>query len=221
MLMSLDHTFLKDRQRREREGHPASIAVRIHRALSWLNRAESCQEDDDARFIFLWIAFNAAYANEIDEYGRFTEQDLFRNFIKRLVTLDNDRVLYEMVWTEFSSSIRVLLDNQFVFGPFWQFQNKKITEQEWKTKFANSNAVANKALGTHNTERVLTIIFARLYVLRNQLVHGGATWNSRVNRAQVRDGANILGKLVPYIIQILLDNPNELWGEACYPVVDA
>lgn len=28
---------------------------------------------------------------------------------------------------------------------------------------------------------ILSILFDRLYVLRNQLVHGGATWNSDVN----------------------------------------
>lgn len=31
-------------------------------------------------------------------------------------------------------------------------------------------------------------LLRRLYVLRNQLVHGSATWNSSANRAKVRDG---------------------------------
>ncbi|WP_425067816.1 hypothetical protein [Reyranella sp.] len=38
-------------------------------------------------------------------------------------------------------------------------------------------------------------ILDRLYVLRNQLLHGGATWNSSVNRSQVRDGAAVLSRL--------------------------
>jgi hypothetical protein len=45
------------------------------------------------------------------------------------------------------------------------------------------------------------------YVLRNQLVHGGSTWNSGVNSAQVRDGAEILGFLMPLFIDIMMDNP--------------
>jgi hypothetical protein len=52
-------------------------------------------------------------------------------------------------------------------------------------------------------------------------MHGGATWNSSVNRDQVRDCANLLGKLVPLVIEIMMDNVNTLWGDACYPVVDA
>ena len=34
---------------------------------------------------------------------------------------------------------------------------------------------------------VLSIVLSRIYTLRNQLVHGGATWDSSVNREQLRD----------------------------------
>jgi hypothetical protein len=100
-----------------------------------LNRAEQAHDDQDAQFIFLWIAFNAAYANEIDDHHRFTEQETFLNFIKRLCELDNNNALSELVWSEFAGIIRVLLSNKFVFPqtltvfqPFWDFQNQKKTE---------------------------------------------------------------------------------------------
>ena len=38
------------------------MGLRVHRAISWIGRAEVCGTDADAKFIFLWIAFNAAYA---------------------------------------------------------------------------------------------------------------------------------------------------------------
>jgi hypothetical protein len=28
-----------------------------------------------------------------------------------------------------------------------------------------------------------------------------------------------MGKLVPLVIEIMMDNPSTLWGDACYPVV--
>ena len=43
--------------------------------------------------------------------------------------------------------------------------------------------------------------------------------NSSVNRNQVRDCGNFLGKLVPLIIEVMMDNPKTLWGDAVYPVV--
>ena len=68
--------------------------------------------------------------------------------------------------------------------------------------------------------QALAEVFDRLYTLRNQVVHGGSTWNSSVNRDQLRDGANILGQLVPVIIHLMMENHAALWGDPCYPVVD-
>lgn len=69
----MQYATLKQRHRQERDSQPVNLSLRLHRALSWLNRAEQV-EDDDGRFIFLWIAFNAAYATEIDERYRLSEQ---------------------------------------------------------------------------------------------------------------------------------------------------
>jgi hypothetical protein len=93
----LDFKSLKARQRAERETYPPNLALRVHRALSWLDRAEQCEGDDDARFIFLWIAFNAAYANDIGDRERDPEQKVFGRFLAKLVRLDKDRVLYELI----------------------------------------------------------------------------------------------------------------------------
>jgi hypothetical protein len=114
----------------------------------------------------------------------------------------------------------VLLNNRFVYQPFWDYHNGRIDEQQWEQRFAGANAAANRALAAGNTTQVLTIVLERMYTLRNQLVHGGATWNSRVNRDQLRDCVAFLGKLVPFVILLMLDNPNTLWGDDCYPVVE-
>ena len=78
---------------------------------------------------------------------------------------------------------------------------------------------AHLALGHRDTVAVLSIVLSRMYTLRNQVMHGGATWDSGVNREQVRDGGNLLGKLVPVINELMLDNVGTLWGDAYYPVV--
>jgi len=75
-------------------------------------------------------------------------------------------------------------------------------------------------LQARNTAEILSLVFDRLYVLRNQLVHGGATWNSRVNRDQVRDGAAILAFLMPVFVDVMMDHPDEDWGRPFYPVVE-
>lgn len=209
---------LKQRHRNEREGYPANLSLRVHRSLSWLQRAEQL-EDPDSQFIFLWIAFNAAYATEISEEYRTPEKTAFRGFLKKLATLDASRKLEELTWTEFPRSIRVLLSNRFVFQPFWDYQNGKLSEAEWQDQFARARVAAQLALGSEDTATVLSIALGRIYTLRNQLIHGGATWGSKVNRDQMRDCVALMGKLVPVILTIMMDHPETLWGDACYPVV--
>jgi hypothetical protein len=196
--------------------------LRVHRALSWLNRAEQLEEqhDLDGQFIVLWIAFNAAYATDIDERYRESEQQTFRGFLDKLTELDKGKKRFDaLVWTEFPKSIRVLLDNRYVFADFWYWKNGSLSEAEFQAKFASANRAAHVALGRQDTVTVLSIVLSRIYVLRNQLVHGGATWGSSVNREQLRDCTNFMAKLVPLVIEVMMDHPETLWGDACYPVV--
>jgi len=218
----LTHQKLKARQRAERHAFHPNLALRVHRALSWLDRAEqlAAEGDQDGSFVFLWIAFNAAYATEIDDRYRLSEQDSFRAFLQKLKDLDGLERIENLLWTEFAGSIRVLLDNKYVFQDFWNFKNGTLTEDEWKRRFVDAKKVAQLALASRDSVTVLSVVMSRIYTLRNQLVHGGATWNSSVNRDQIRDCSNLLGKLVPLVIEIMLDNATTLWGDACYPVVE-
>jgi hypothetical protein len=132
--------------------------------------------------------------------------------------LDDQSRLYELVWNSYPGAIRLLLDNHFVFQPFWDHQNNLTGSENWEARFASARRAAHASLAGQDTGTVLSIVFQRLYTLRNQLIHGGATCNSSVNRDQIRDANGILGDMVPSIIEILLDNSHRHWGDACYPV---
>ncbi|MBS0124496.1 HEPN domain-containing protein [Thetidibacter halocola] len=211
---------LKEKQRAIRAGFPQTMGLRVHRAISWIGRAEACGEDHDARFIFLWIAFNAAYADEREFLSApVPERDAFRDFFGRLTALDAERRIYKAVWQRFSGPVRLLLENRYVFNPFWQHHNGIAGCEDWEDRFRLSARTFARAFQDGDSVRVLSLVFDRLYVLRNQLVHGGATWNSAVNRAQVRDGAAILGFLMPIFVDLMMDHPQEDWGQPFYPVV--
>lgn len=212
---------LKDKQRAIRAGFPQTMGLRVHRAISWIGRAETCGEDHDARFIFLWIAFNAAYADE-REIQAVTpgERVAFQGYFARLDALDAERRIYKALWQRFSGPVRLLMENRYVFNPFWQHHNGIPGFEDWQARFVAASRVFAGAFQTGDTPRVLSFVFDRLYVLRNQLVHGGATWNSGVNRAQVRDGAAILGFLMPVFVDLMMDHPQEDWGRPFYPVIE-
>jgi hypothetical protein len=215
-----DFAALKTKQRALREGFHENLSLRVHRALSWLDRAEKCANDDDARFIFLWIAFNAVYSEECGETMPNAARGLFESYFGKVVRLDTERRIYDAIWARFPGPIRMLLENKYVYQPFWSHHNQLPGFADWEERFAAAKRKLSQALVRQDTSVVLTTLFDRLYVLRNQLVHGGATWNSGVNRAQVRDGAAILAFLIPLFVDLMMDNPGTAWGKAHYPVVE-
>lgn len=199
--------------------HPEATRIRLHRAISWLSRAEQESDDPDAAFIFLWIAFNAAYAKQFGFEN--TERETLQAFIDTLVKVDANKRLNSAVFSQFTGPIRVLIENKFIFEPFWKALRDHDSSNRWKTQFEAINQRAFGAVMASRTEVVLAIVFERLYVLRNQLVHGGATWHSKVNRPQVSDGTRILGTLVPIIIELMISHPELDFGENLYPVVES
>ena len=75
-------------------------------------------------------------------------------------------------------------------------------------------------LAHQQVSNLLGLVLDRLYTVRNQLIHGGATYNSKVNRAQVNDAGQILEFLMPIIIDIMITNMDEDWGVINYPVIE-
>ena len=201
-----------------------AFTLRMHRALSWLQRAEAAGTDDDVAFVCLWIAFNAAYAQDLgSQVDNASERQIFRNFVDQVCQLDAEKSLSELVWQVFPGPVRVLLNNQSVFQPFWDAVNNPRSDgsipEHWRESFEEARQRVHRALAQQDTERVLYEVFVRLYTLRNQLMHGGSTWNSSVNRAQVRDGRALMARVLPVMLAVMMNHPAQFEGRPFYPVV--
>ncbi|AEG31327.1 HEPN domain-containing protein [Thiomicrospira cyclica] len=213
----MEYAELKRKHKAQQERLPETTNIRLHRALKWLARSEQETDDDDAQFIFLWIAFNAAYAEELGHQR--SERESLNKFFNKLVTLDSSHRIYQLFFKSFSNQVRTLIENKFIFEPFWKALREHDSSEEWKKRFESSKRDALIKLMQNDTPAVLSIVFDRLYVLRNQLIHGGATWNSEVNRQQVKDGRQLMQLFVPLMIDIMLDAGNVDFGALTYPVV--
>lgn len=203
-----------------RDGCDESFRIRIHRAISWGKKARALPEEDiDLKFIALWIAFNCAYGKEISTDGYFGEKVGFRDFLTVICDLDEEKTLDKILWKRFSQSIKALLENKYTYQPYWNYYNSGDRDADWELTFKSYNSKALKALMTQNTAMVLNIVFDRLYTIRNQLFHGGATCNSKANRMQLHDGCEILSELMPSVLDIMLKHHDRDWGRAFYPYV--
>ena len=201
------------------EGLPSDLRLRLRRAISWVERAEREPNDIDAAFVFYWIAFNAACAEDHPEGYEKAESESRTRFLQSMVQLDRDNRIYPIIWQRLAEPIRLLINNQYVFQPFWKRYNLVDGNEDWAERFERSKEIAANAWDRGDTLALLRILFDRLHVLRDQILHGGATWNSSVNRRQVQDGALIMAFLVPSFINLMMDHPGGPWGPPHYPAV--
>ena len=202
------------------------LSWRMERALSWLERANWAKqegiEDRDTCFILLWIGFNAAYGRDPEAGNGPTERKKFQNYFKILVKHDSKNCIYHAVCQRFPQEILRLLGNKYVLSEFWDCRHEKSSdESKWREKVQDDWSYFQHNMNKRQcTPKILRIVFHRLYVLRNQLMHGGATWNSSYSRNQVRDGEKIMGGMLPIFIELMLDNRHENWGSPWYPRIN-
>ena len=213
----MDAKKLKSLLKSNRESITLDHAVRIHRAISWLKCAEDMKDNLDLQFISLWISFNSCYA-VLNKGELLSERDSFSEFIKKLVKYDTEGRFFYLLWNQFSGPVRLLVGNKYVFKPYWDFHRGDL--KDWKKQYDKSVSDSMKFLSAKNVEGLLEMVLDRLYTLRNQLMHGGATFKSDINRSQVKDGNKMLSLLIPLIIEIMLLNKDEDWGKIYYPVTE-
>lgn len=195
------------------------LGLRMRRATSWIACAERA-DSDDARFIFYWIAFNAAYERRDRESREMKEYEKFAKYFDVILRLDTDKTIHNAIWERFSGQVRRFLKDEHVFHQFWEHHNNN-GHDDWKDQLDRRWRKVNDALHCRDTRSILSELFDRLYVLRNQLVHGGATWKGSVNRPQVRYGARIMAFLVPRFALLMMSESNHRidWGPPRFPVV--
>lgn len=213
--------------------HPSDgLNLRVRRALSWLERAEDARrhDDHDVAFILYWIAFNAVYgqAGSAAYYDQpATERDIQRTYLRKISSVAPSlrTVLASQTMPD---TIYALLNSKYVYEPFWKGHAGVPRYRDWLTQFKRLRytiwSAVRRLRATTNTadahiESVLCELFDRLYTLRNQLLHGGATWNSSVNREQVMTGTAAIATLLPCFIDVMIEHPDADWGAPRYPVV--
>lgn len=191
--------------------------LRVHRGISWFKRSITLADDLDLQFITLWVSFNAIYARDLDISQ---DKQTLRQFLFLICNKDKDERIYNMIWEKFSQPIRLLLDNYYIYQGFWDYQNQKISQDACRSDFEEEKIKVYKALQEKDTVGILFILFNRLYTLRNQIMHGGSTYSSSLNRQQLSDSCAILSSLIPVFIYVLLENAQSLdLGKPFYPVV--
>ena len=189
--------------------------LRIQRGLSWLKKANDLHNDLDLQYISLWVSLNAVYAQDAAPF----EQGL-QSFLQMLFQKDAEGKLERIVWEKFSQPVQALLNQNHLHQDFWDFQNKKMTLARCQAGLAQEKRDCREAMTRRDTGALLTLLFGRLKALHHQLVQGGVSYGSAMNRKYLQDSCNVLGALMPVIILLLLENAQAMdLGNPFYPSV--
>ena len=200
---------------------------RLKRARSWVELSKELDSSYDEKFIALWIAFNSAYGDEGTRVGvEYTETERFMKFLKGIVDKDEDGMIGSGIWGLHSPIVIGLVRNKYIYEPYWDWVRKGMPEaDDWQDRFEKDVARLEEELKPHrnrNVGTVLSMVFKRLYTLRNQIFHGGTTFKVGAGRGQIEDGAILMAFLVPAILDIMradieIHPDSDVWGTLAYP----
>lgn len=191
---------------KRRDEFTEELRVKIHRSVSWLKKSRTLQNEPDLMLVTLWISFNALYGKIEDRAESIGERGGINSFLCSVCSHDDKKTIYSLLWKVYSGPVRNLLKNEYTYAPFWNYYNGDESYSDWKERLEKCISKAKSALAGDDTFTMLCIILDRIYTLRNQLVHGGATYGSAVNRHQVKESLQIMKELVPAILMIMIDN---------------
>lgn len=193
-----------------REDHQ-QFGIRVWRGLSWLERAEEMGADDlEGRFVSTWIAFNALYGRLDDNNRPWGDRESQGAFLAQIWRLDH-RGRLSRVMHKRQLQILKLIENKFLTIRFWE-HGESASHQVKKE--------LRKALACFGTPKMLFVVrllFERLYVMRNQMLHGASTKGSKLNRRMLQSSGTTLLELLPLMLTIMIkDGVEEDWGRVCF-----
>ncbi len=190
---------------------------RLHRAQSWISRVETFQEWDDYHgpFMAYWIAFNALYGRH-DELRGKNDIDDIKWFLSRICELDDGSLSQTL--SGIKRKTDRLLKDQFLSRTYWEEGSSSRFKEKQKEDFEKAQTAYDRG----KLRGYLTILFDRLRVLRNQILHGCSTDRKSLNKNSLRPALEILEALVPQFWEIFKAHGQKSdWGKVPYPRKDS
>ena len=208
---------------------------RIDRMKAWISHAEATSAEEEAhiRFLFYWIAYEAAYQmNETGESEGGHEKER-RDLHRRLASHDRGRL--QSILRAHKDDVVGILELRQAHPSFWKRReaDKGVgTVEEWERGFRKRVGAAMKRLDEavrddlafhsgfkEKIAKTLDDVFRNLNVVRNQIVHGASAGPESRGRTQVLLGARLLSALVPCFRDSISFKSHEDWGEPPFPRV--
>ena len=183
---------------------------RVARMNVWIDLAQKTPDDDEhahIRFVFYWIAYEAAY--QAENYGPHSDGRGVRNaFHAKLARHDRGRL--RNILREAKEDVVAILQLRQASEYFWRKDEDVRSPDDWEQRFEERTRKAKRRLeaaidewrspkSDDRTRDTLDDLFRCLNLVRNQIVHGGSAGPQSQGRTQVLLAARLLTALVPVL----------------------
>lgn len=196
-----------------------AIRLRMHRAFSWMRKADgfAVPEDADSRFLFSWFALNTMYAKwDSDLVNREPEWQTREGFLKRMLKNDQCGRIQDCILGNRKHCDR-LLSEEHLINSYWG----NPTEDEARKARTKPRKVGKHYHDAEEVIKVVIPLFKCMTMLRSQLVHGMSTYGSSANRAVVEAGAEVVFTFTLTVLQVIVEDglwqDDESWMPVPYP----
>lgn len=191
--------------------------LRIQRSLSWFRKAVELQADYDFQFLSLWIGLNALYVQENEDS---LDQQALSQFLHLILSKDHEKRISQILLGRYEVTLHALLDNQYLTQHFWDYQHNKISQSDCREMLKQQKIEAQQALRQQDILKMLSEVFKRFTILRQQILQGGVSYASALSRKQMQESCSLFSALLNTFIYILLEHAAVMdSGKAYYPVV--
>ena len=202
---------------------------RIDRMKAWISHAEATSGEEEAhiRFLFYWIAYEAAYQTEDSEVKDWQA----RESLHRKLAFRGAGKLQDILHDQREDAVRIFRLRQ-AHRFFWRKDSRWVTSDEWESEFQKrvESAISRLNTAAHSGARetlekkkaiqsTLDDLFRNLNIVRNQIVHGASAGSKSWGGNQRVWGAKLLSAFVPCFRDIIEFNIREDWGEPPFPRV--
>jgi len=189
---------------------------RLRRARSWSVAASRYRTDIDIQFICYWISLNALYGGlagdplkhdaplyTLSDGDSFPVDRDLSELIHLMCRLDRHHLLKAVK----SIDPQVLSDtvgDRWTSGLYWQnvYSRRPVDTR----RLSSRRQRVQDALKLNQVEALLHVVLARILELRNQVVHGGASYYISKNRDSLNPAVTVLAILVPAFIEVMERN---------------
>jgi len=192
-----------------------NFQIRVHRSLSWLERALELDQETqpDGRVLYAWIALSSLCGAWDPGAGYpVRDSESRRAFVEMLMKIDAGGLLARQI-AALEPDILCLLENKFLDPRFWKNPNQP----------GNIRAKYRRAVRFYHEQNwgpIMELTLDRIAVLRGQIVHGAASRGSSLNRESLNRCRRVLETLLPIVLQLVIEHrADDDWPPLCYPPI--